>query len=115
MIVLSLCLLARPLKRIPIAFTVVTAAGVFLLWAAIRFHATALGRRTPIELVSLVILVLLTAVFVLSLMLETIVDTVLFVLGLGLVVTLASAIAFLHGTLIATGMTGIDGLLRFLR
>jgi len=53
--------------------------------------------------------------FVLCFAFEAVVDTVLTVLGLGLVVTVVSAIALLHGALIAGGVTGPEGLQRFLR
>jgi hypothetical protein len=115
MIVFSLCLLARPLKKIPIAFTVVTAAGVCLLWAAMKFRGTSLGGRISIELVIVAVIVILVGLFILCFVLETFVDTVLSVLGLGLVVTIVSAIALVHGALIAKGVTGPEGLQLFLR
>jgi hypothetical protein len=115
MIICSLCLLARPLKAIPITFTVVTAAGAGLLWGAMRLRGTALGGRIPMELVVGAIIVFLVALFVLCFAFEAVVDTVLTVLGLGLVVTVVSAIALLHGALIASGVTGPEGLQRFLR
>jgi len=115
MIVFSLCLLARPLKKIPIAYTVVTSAGVCLLWAAMKFRGTSLGARVSIELVVVAIVVILAALFILSFAFEAFVDTVLSVLGLGLVVTIVSAIALIHGALIAKGVTGPEGLQIFLR
>ncbi len=115
MIVLSLCLLARPLKKIPIAFIVVTAAGVLLLWAAMKLRGTALGGRIPIEFVIVAVIVLLGALFILSFAFEAAVDTVLAALGLGVVVTIVSAIALIHGALISTGVTGPQGLQLFLR
>jgi lysylphosphatidylglycerol synthetase-like protein (DUF2156 family) len=115
MIVFSLCLLARPLKKIPIAFTVVTAAGVCLLWAAMKLRGTSLGERISIEFVIVAIFVLLAVLFILIFVVETFVDTVLSILGLGLVVTIVSAVAFIHGALIAKGITGPEGLQFFLR
>jgi len=115
MIICSLCLLARPLKAIPITFTLVTAAGAGLLWGAMRLRGTALGGRTPMELVVGAIIVVLVVLFVLCFAFEAVVDTVLAVLGLGLVVTAVSAIAMLHGALIASGVTGPEGLQHFLR
>jgi len=115
MIAFSLCLLARPLKKIPIAFTVVTAAGVFLVWAAMKLRGTSLGGRISIELVIVAIIALLAVLLILSFVFEAFVDTVLSALGLGLVVTIVSAIAFIHGALIARGVTGPEGLQLFLR
>jgi hypothetical protein len=115
MIVLSLCLLARPLKKIPIAFTVVTAAGVGLLWAAMRFRGTSLGGSIPMELLIAAIALVLVGLFILCFTVETIVDTVLSVLGWGLVVTMVSATAVMHGALIANGVTGPEGLQFFFR
>lgn len=115
LIVLSLCLLARPLKKIPIAFTVVTAAGVGLLWAALKFRGTSLGGRIPIEFIVGAIVLLLAALLVLCFAVEAFVDTVLALLGLGLVVTIVSAVAAIHGALIAQGVTGPEGLQLFLR
>ena len=114
MIVFSLCLLARPLKKIPVAFIVVTAAGVGLLWVAMKLRGTSLGGSISIELVILTIIVLLAGLFVLSFMLEAFVDAVLSALGLGAVVTIVSAIALIHGALIAAGITGPAGLQFFI-
>ncbi len=115
MIVFSLCLLARPLKKIPLAFIVVTAAGVGLLWVAMKLRGTTLGGSISIELAILTIIVLLAGLFVLSFMLEAFVDAVLSALGVGPVVTIVSAIALIHGALIATGITGPEGLQFFIR
>lgn len=115
MIVLSLCLLARPLKKVPIAFITVTAAGVCLLWAALKLRGTSLGGGIPIEFVIGAMIVVLAALFVLAFAFEAFVDTVLSVVGLGLVVTIVSTIALLHGALIAKGVTGPEGLQLFLR
>lgn len=115
LIAFSLCLLARPLKAIPIAFTVVTAAGAGLLWGAMRLRGTALGERIPMEFVVGTIIVLLAALFILCFAFEAAVDTVLTVLGLGVVVMIVSAIALVHGGLIASAVTGPEGLQRFLR
>ncbi len=115
MIALSLCLLARPLKAIPIAFTVVTAAGVCLLWGAMRLRGTAFGGRISMEVIVVAILAILVVLLVLCFALEAAVDAVLTVLGLGLVVTLVSALAAIHGVLIANGVTGPEGLQHFLR
>lgn len=115
LIAVSLCLLARPLKAIPIAFTVVTAAGAGLLWGAMRLRGTALGERIPMEFVVGAIIVLLAALFILCFAFEAAVDTVLTVLGLGVVVAIVSAIALVHGGLIASAVTGPEGLQRFLR
>lgn len=114
MIVLSLCLLARPLKKIPITFTVVTAAGVCLLWGALRLRGTALGERISMEFVVVAIIAILAALFILCFAFEAAVDTVLTVLGLGLAITLVSAIALIHGALIANGVTGPEGLQHYL-
>ena len=115
MIAFSLCLLARPLKRIPIAFIVVTAAGVGLLWVTMKLRGTTLGGSISIELAILTIIVLLAGLFVLSFMLEAFVDAVLSALGVGPVVTIVSAIALIHGALIAIGITGPEGLQFFIR
>jgi len=115
MIVLSLCLLARPLKKVPIAFITVTAAGVCLLWAALKLRGTPLRGRIPIEFVIGATIVVLAALFVLAFAFEAFVDTVLSVVGLGLVVTIVSTIALIHGALIAKGVTGPEGLQLFLR
>jgi len=115
MIVFSLCLLARPLKKIPLAFIVVTAAGVGLLWVAMKLRGTTLGGGISIELVIVAIVVALAILFVLSFMFETIVDAVLSALSWGAVVTIVSAVALIHGALIATGITGPKGLQFFIR
>jgi hypothetical protein len=115
MIVFGLCLLARPLRRIPIAFTVVTAGGVALCWAAVKIRGTSFGGRISFELFLLGILVLLLALLVASFALEAFVDPVLSALGLGLVVTLVSIVAMVHGAVIALGVTGPEGLEAFLR
>ena len=114
MIVFSLCLLARPLKKIPIAFIVVAAAGVGLLWAAMKFRGTSLGGGISIELVIAGIIAVLAVLFVLSFMVETFVDAVLSALGWGAVVTVVSAVAVIHGALIASRITGPEGLQAFL-
>jgi len=80
-----------------------------------RLRGTSLGGRVSMELVIVAIIVLLAVLFVLSFMLEAFVDAVLSALGLGPVVTIVSAIAVIHGTLIARGVTGPEGLPIFLR
>jgi hypothetical protein len=60
-------------------------------------------------------IVVLAALFILSFAFEAAVDTVLAILGLGLVVTIVSAIALIHGALISTSVTGPEGLQLFLR
>ena len=115
MIVFSLCLLARPMKKIPIAFIVVTAAGVGLLWAAMKFRGTSLGGGISIELVIAGIIAVLAVLFVLSFVVETFVDAVLSALGWGAVVTIVSAVAAIHGALIAFRITGPAGLQAFLQ
>jgi hypothetical protein len=115
MIVFGLCLLARPLRRIPIAFTVVTAGGVLLLWGAMKLRGTSFGERISLELFLVGILVVLVALLVASFAIETLVDTLLSALGVGPVVTAVSAIALIHGAIIALGVTGPEGLQAFLR
>lgn len=61
------------------------------------------------------ILMFLVVLFVLCFAFEAAVDTVLTVLGLGLVVTIVSAVALLHGALIASGVTGPEGLQHYVR
>jgi hypothetical protein len=115
MIVFSLCLLARPLKKIPIAFVLVTAAGVGLLWVIMKLRGASFGGSVSMELVILTVIVMLGGLFVLSLMFEALVDAVLSALGWGPVVTIVSAVALIHGALIATGVTGPPGLQFFIR
>jgi hypothetical protein len=115
MVVFGLCLLARPLQRIPIAFTIVTAGGVVLLWSAMKLRGTSFGGRISFEVVLLMLLVLLLALFVATFALEALVDPILAFLGLGLVVTLVSTVAVAHGAVIALGVTGPGGLQVFLR
>lgn len=114
MIVFGLCLLARPLKKIPITFIVVTASGLGLLWVAMKLRGTSPGGTISLETFIYGILVLLALMFVLSFMFEQFVDAVLSALSCGLVVTIVSAITAIHGALIATGITGPNGLLQFL-
>ncbi|MGE5311473.1 MAG: hypothetical protein ACM3MN_06995 [Nitrospirota bacterium] len=114
MIAFSLCLLARPLKKIPLAFIVVTAVGVGLLWVAMKFRGTALGGSISIELVIAAIILVLAVLFALSFLVETLVDAVLSALGWGGVVTIVSAVALIHGALIAFRVTGPEGLQAFL-
>jgi hypothetical protein len=113
MIVFGLCLLARPLKKIPITFIVVTAAGLGLLWVAMKLRGTSPGGSISLEAFIFSILLVLALMFVLSFMFEKFVDAVLSALSCGPVVTIVSAITASHSALIATGITGPDGLLQF--
>ncbi|MCI0484832.1 MAG: hypothetical protein L0Y78_09660 [candidate division NC10 bacterium] len=114
MIILSLSLTARPLKRIPLAYIAVIAVGVGLFWMALKFKETQLGKEIAMETFAIIILLILAFVFAMSFFVEKSIGALLAILGWGPVITLLSAGAVIHGVLIGAGLTNKSGIFQLL-
>lgn len=114
MLLLGLCLLARAMKRIPITFLAVGAAGIGLLLLALQLQDTSLGGRVPMSIVAVVLLLILGGVFAATFMVEGALDIFLACLGSGPLVAMVGVVAAAQGLLIGAGITGAGGLADYL-
>ncbi len=114
MLLLGLCLIARAMRRIPITFLIVSAAGLGLLILALQLQSEEVVDKLPLTVVALVMLAVLGGVFAVSKVFETVLDTFLAILGWGPMVAVVAGVAAAQGFLIGTGLSGLGGLAEFL-
>ena len=114
-LLLGICLMSRALKSLPIAFIIVAVMGTGLFWLFSYFKQFSFAGDIPTQTIALVITVLLLAVFGISFFIEKTIDLFLGLLGLGLIVFIVAAAAFLQGLLIGLHITDHHGLLNLLR
>lgn len=93
MLLLGLCLTARAMRRIPITFLIVSAAGLGLLILALQLQGDEFVDKLPMTAVALVFLAVLRVVFAASKVFETVVDMFLAILGWGPVVAVVAGLA----------------------
>lgn len=113
MFILGLCLIARPLQRIPIAYLIVALLGVGLFFIILQSRDISLAEDIPIGIWAAAILIVLVLVFILSFLFEKIVDTLLSIMGWGPLVTIFSLTALAQGVVIGTGLSNKYGILKF--
>ena len=112
---LGICLMSRALKNLPIAFIIVAVMGTGLFWLFSYFKQFSFAGDIPTQTIALVITLVLLAVFGISFFIEKTIDLFLGLLGLGPIVFIVAAAAFLQGFLIGLRITDHLGLLNLLR
>ena len=115
MLLLAICLVARALKDLPIAFIVIAVLGTGLFWLFSSLKQFNFAGDVPTQTIALVISVLILIVFGVSFVVEKTVDIFLGFLGLGPIVFIASAVAFTQGLLTGLHITDHNGLLNLMR
>jgi len=115
MLLLAICLVARALKNLPIAFIVVAVLGTGLFWLSSYLKQFNFAGDVPIQTIALVISVLILVVFGISFMIEKTIDLFLGLLSLGPVVFIVAAVALIQGLLTGLHITDHNGLLNLLR
>lgn len=111
MLALGICLMARALKNLPIAFILVIVTGTGMFWLFSYFkHLSFLIGDVSTQSIALVIAVLLLIVFGVSFFIEKTVDLFLGLLGVGAVVFVVAAAAFSQGLLVGLHITDHHGL-----
>lgn len=114
MLLLGLSMCARGMRRVPITFLVVAAAGLGLLLVALRLSDVPVVGEIPMAIVVIGMLLVLGGVFAASFTVETALDSFLGVLGWGPLVTVIGVLAAAQGLLIGAGITGVAGLAAYL-
>jgi hypothetical protein len=114
MIGLGICLTARALKSIPIAFIIVAVTGTGLFWLLAQVKQVSFAGDVPTQAIALAIAILLVIVFGISFLVEKTIDLFLGFLGLGPVVLIVAAAALIQGFLIGLHITDHHGLLNLL-
>lgn len=111
LLLLGICLMARALKGLPIAFICVAVLGTGLFWLFSHFkHLSFLIGDVSTQSIALAIAVLLLVVFGASFFIEKTVDLFLGLLGIGVVVFVVAAAAFIQGLLVGLHITDHYGL-----
>jgi phosphoglycerol transferase MdoB-like AlkP superfamily enzyme len=115
MLLLAICLVARALKDLPIAFIVVALLGTGLFWLFSWLKQFNFAGDVPTQTIALVISVLILVVFGASFIIEKTIDLFLGFLSLGLIVFIVAAIALIQGLLTGMHITDQNGLLNLLK
>ncbi len=115
MLALAICLMARALRNLPIAFILVIVTGTGMFWLFSYFkHLSFLIGDVSTQSIALVIAVLLLIVFGVSFFIEKTVDLFLGLLGVGVVIFVVAAVAFIQGLFVGLHITDHHGLLNLL-
>lgn len=114
MIALGICLTARALKGIPLAFIIVAVMGTGLFWLLSQVKQVSFAGNVPTQTIALGIAILLVLVFGVSFLIEKTIDLCLGLLSLGPVVFVVAAAALIQGVLVGLRITDYHGLLNLL-
>jgi len=114
MLLLGICLVARALKSIPLAFIIVAVMGTGLFWLLSQVRQVSFAGDVPTQTIALAIAILLVIVFGVSFLVEKTIDLFLGLLGLGPVVLIVAAAALIQGLVIGLRITDHHGLLNLL-
>jgi len=114
MLALGICLTARALKSIPLAFIIVAVMGTGLFWLLSLLKQVSFAGDLPTSAIALAIAILLAVVFGVSFLIEKTIDIFLGLLGLGPVVFIVAAAALIQGALVGLHLTDHHGLLNLL-
>jgi hypothetical protein len=114
MLALGICLTARALKSIPLAFIIVAVMGTGLFWLLSQLKQVSFAGDVPISTIALAIAILLVLVFGISFLIEKTIDLFLGLLSLGPVVFIVAAAALVQGVLVGLHLTDHHGLLNLL-
>lgn len=115
MMALGICLTARALKSIPLAFIIVAVVGTGLFWLLSQVQQVSFAGDVPTHTIALAIAILLVVVFGISFLIEKTIDLFLGLLSLGPVVFIVAAAALVQGVLVGLRITDHYGLLNLLR
>ena len=114
MLALGICLTARGLKSIPLAFLIVAVVGTGLFWLLSQVKQVSFGGDVPTHAIALVMAILLLVVFGISFIVEKTIDLFLGLLSLGPIVVIVAAAALIQGLLVGLHITDYHGLLTLL-
>jgi hypothetical protein len=114
MLALGICLTARALKSIPLAFLIVAVMGTGLFWLLSQVKQVSFAGDLPTQTITLAIAILLLVVFGISFLVEKTIDLFLGLLSLGPVVFIVAAAALIQGILVGLHITDHHGLLNLL-
>lgn len=114
MMALGICLTARALKSIPLAFIIVAVVGTGLFWLLSQVKQVSFAGDVPTHTIALAIAILLVVVFGISFIIEKTIDLFLGLLSLGPVVFIVAAAALVQGVLVGLHITDHHGLLNLL-
>ena len=115
MLLLAICLVARALKDLPLAFIIVAVLGTALFWLFSSLKPFKFAGDISPQTIALGISVLILIVFGISFVVETIFDLFLGFLGLGPIVFIVAAVALVQGLLTGLHITDHNGLLNLLK
>lgn len=115
MLLLAICLVARALKDLPLAFIIVAVSGTGLFWLFSSLKPFDLAGDVHTQTIALGISILLLVVFGISFVVEKIFDLFLGFLGLGPIVFIVAAVALIQGLLTGLHITDHNGLLNLLK
>jgi hypothetical protein len=114
MLGLGICLTARALKSMPVAFIIVAVMGTGLFWLLSQVKQISFAGDVPTQTIALAMAILLVIVFGISYLIEKTIDLFLGILSLGLVVTIVAAAALIQGLLVGLHLADHHGLLNLL-
>jgi hypothetical protein len=114
MLLLAVCLLARALKDLPLAFIVIAALGTGLFWLFACLRQFNFADDIPANTIALLISALILVAFGASFVIEKTIDLFLGFLSLGLIVFIVAAVAIIQGFLTGFQITDQNGLLNIL-
>ena len=115
MLLLAVCLVARALKDLPLAFIVVAVLGTALFWLFASLKPFKFAGDISPQTIALGISVLILVVFGISFVVEKIFDLFLGFLGLGPIVFIVAVVALVQGLLTGLHFTNHNGLLNLLK
>jgi hypothetical protein len=114
MLALGICLTARALKSIPLAFIIVAVMGTGLFWLLSQLKQVSFAGDLPTSTIALAMAILLVLVFGISFLIEKTIDLFLGMLSLGPVVFIVAAAALVQGVLVGLHITDHHGLLNLM-
>lgn len=111
----SLSLLAKPFKKLPIAFAVTAILGLAMTWYVLdrRGDEESIIGGLSLQLTIVVFILILIVVFIIGFIQEQTMDIMLFMLSWGLVILVLSILIFLQGITLLFDINDPDGLLGY--
>jgi hypothetical protein len=112
----SLSLLAKPFKKLPIAFAVTAVVALGLTWWVLdkRNNDDSFIGGVDLKLLIILIILILIIVFTISFIQEATMDVMLAILSWGLVILILAVISTLQGITLILEIPDKDGLLSYL-
>ncbi|MCE7736004.1 MAG: hypothetical protein GPJ54_14070 [Candidatus Heimdallarchaeota archaeon] len=112
----SLSLLAKPFKKLPIAFAVTAVLGLAMTWYVLdrRGDEESIIGGLSLQLTIVVFIIILIVVFIIGFIQEQTMDIMLFLLSWGIVILVLSILIFLQGVTLLFEVPDKDGILGLL-